>query len=77
MRPIKYGLKMLLALGAMVYLTRCTPSHWDKAAEGAYAAELQLCVANARTLEESKECRRQVDTKWGVAGVAGVAGGNK
>jgi hypothetical protein len=68
MRPIKYGLKMLLALGAMMYLTRCAPSHWDKAAESAYSAELQLCVANARTLDESRECRRQVNERWGVKG---------
>lgn len=67
MKPLVYGLKLAFVLGLVLFLTRCTPSQWEKSAESAYAAEIQLCVAQATSLEESKECRRQVDAKWGVS----------
>lgn len=39
-----------------------------EAAEAAYASEHIRCVDAARTLEESRECRRQVRARWGVDG---------
>lgn len=65
-RALIYGFKTALVLGLVLFLTRCTPSQWERSAESAYAAELQLCVAQANSLEESQQCRRQVDAKWGV-----------
>lgn len=38
------------------------------AAESAYTAALLRCVDQAKTLEESRECRRKVDLAWGIDG---------
>lgn len=48
--------------------TGCKPA---QAADGAYQAELLNCVNKAKTLEESKACRKDVDKKFGVSTVRG------
>lgn len=43
----------------------------DVIAEITYTAQQTACVEKAKTLEESKACRREIDTKWfGDAGDA-------
>lgn len=42
------------------------PTAAQVAAEGAYTAELVACVEQAKTLAESKECRAEVNKRWGI-----------
>jgi len=53
---------------ALIGELSCKPSEpvMDATAAAIYAAELQACVANSKTLKESKDCRDAVDRKWGV-----------
>jgi hypothetical protein len=63
---------MVLALfGWGCVFCHCTevkhpPTEAQRAAEGAYGAELLACVERANTLAESKACRAEVDKRWGV-----------
>lgn len=41
-----------------------------KSADDVYADQQMACVKKAKTLEESRSCRREVDEQWGVDGGA-------
>jgi len=64
-----FTMSTLLAVAAMLCLAEACSSQQTKAAaaEAAFTTELLRCVDMAKTLEESKACRREVNRKWGVA----------
>lgn len=61
--PSKYvgGIALFVALSA----TACAPHSAGNAAKAAvYVAELEMCVESAASLEESRLCRCEVNTRW-------------
>lgn len=49
------------------YTIACTPTQLkENAAEATYLGQHLRCVDGARTLEESKACRKSVDERWGI-----------
>ncbi len=65
---VAYGLALFAALFVLGALHGCAFLH-DQAtqAEAAYTAEQLACVDRAATLDESRECRRKVRERWGIA----------
>lgn len=53
---------MRTAIVSLLILSGCA-AHFDTVG---YRSELMDCVENARTLKESKDCRDDVDRRWGV-----------
>lgn len=52
----------------LVVLVACSsaPKPTNTAAEAAYSAELLRCVDQAKTLADSKACRKKVNEAWGI-----------
>lgn len=63
-----------VGLGAIIIaaaLSACDAISGCSSAEARYQAALVLCVEQAKTLAESKACRRQVDLEFGVLDAGG------
>lgn len=56
--------RILNAVVAIAFMAGCQDP--KVIAESGYTAELLNCVHKAQTKQESQECRRTVDAKWGV-----------
>jgi hypothetical protein len=71
-RAQKAAIELLVAVGILLGVTglaHCSsgcrlPSAAEM--EAAYTAELTHCSATAKTKAEAKECRKQVNTKYGL-----------
>jgi uncharacterized membrane protein len=64
------GLAAAAAGIALALLTGCSTLAAEKAAaEAEYAGQQLACVDKAKTIDESRECRRKVREKWGIAEV--------
>lgn len=64
-------MKRLILLSLLVACSNCADAKPAPiAAESAYTAELLRCVDKATTLAESKSCRKNVDSAFGVDGGA-------
>jgi hypothetical protein len=55
--------KSRLILAVILFLGACEP----KQAEALYTAQLTVCAETADSKKESRECRAEVDRKWGVS----------
>lgn len=68
------GMGILVLVGAVILVARLLAG-CAAAAEATYGAQLGRCVKDAKTREESRACRDEVDRRWGVYAVTERDGG--
>lgn len=64
--PPTAGLGFLVWVGVTAFLCAHALVACAAAAEATYTGQLGQCVDHARTLDESKACRAQVDADWHI-----------
>ncbi len=66
MKVFWYGAPAMYLVGILALACASTSQAEANAAEGAYTAALLRCVDQAKTLQESRACRKKVNADWGI-----------
>ncbi len=67
MAELALTVALIFGVAGMAHCNQgCLPAEDAGAIDAAYRAELVGCAVTAKTLAESKECRRQVNARYGL-----------